>query len=84
MSGAGLVFVIVAIAAVVAVVAWMLLVRKHPEDASRHSDEHPATTTARFHDGVDRPAGPGAEADGVAGPGEPTPGPGAEQRGGEV
>ncbi len=78
MSAAAIIVVVVAIAAVVAAVVWMLGTRKHPEDAASHHDELEDSNTARYHTGTERPAGPGAEADGVAGPGEPTPGPGAE------
>lgn len=72
------VLIVLAIVAAVAVVAWFFANRKHPERASGHR-EPPRTGSAQYHGDVDdRPAGPGAEADGVAGPGEPAPGPGAE------
>ncbi len=72
------VVIVLAIVAAVAVVAWFFANRKHPERASDHPGP-PRTGSAQFHGDVDdRPAGPGAEADGGAGPGEPTPGPGAE------
>jgi len=75
MSAGGLAVIILSIAAVLVVVAWFLLQRKHPENAASHP-EPPRTGSALHHGDVhDRPAGPGAEADGVAGPGEPIPGP---------
>jgi len=77
-SAAGLVFTIVGVVAVIAVVGWFVLHRKDPEDAASHP-EPDRTGSALYHGDVDdRPAGPGAEADGVAGPGEPVPGPSAE------
>lgn len=69
------VLIVLALVAVVVVVAWFFLVRKHPETASGHLGP-PRSGSALYHgDPDDRPAGPGAEADGVAGPGEPSPGP---------
>jgi len=73
--------IVVAIVLVVAVVAWFLGARKHPESAAGHP-EPPRTGSAQFFgDYHDRPAGPGAEADGVAAPGQPAPGPSAEAGG---
>lgn len=70
--------IVLAVVLAVAVVVWFFANRKHPEDASGHRQQ-PRTGSAQYHGDVDdRPAGPGAEADGVAGPGQPTPGPGAE------
>jgi hypothetical protein len=78
MTAGGLVVVIVGVAAVIAVIGWFLLGRKDPEDAATHAEPDRAGS-AQYHGDVDdRPAGPGAEADGVAGPGEPVPGPSAE------
>jgi hypothetical protein len=72
------VIIIAAIVLTVAVVAWFLLARKHPESAAGHP-EPPRTGSAQFFgDPDDRPGGPGAESDGVAAPGEPAPGPSAE------
>jgi hypothetical protein len=75
----GSVIVVVAgIIAVVAVIAWFLFRRNDPEDAASHGTPD-RTGSALYHGDVnDRPGGPGAEADGVAGPGEPVPGPSAE------
>jgi hypothetical protein len=77
-SAPGLVLTVTGVVAVVAVVSWFLLHRNDPEDAASHPE--PARTgSALYHGDVnDRPGGPGAEADGVAGPGEPVPGPSAE------
>jgi hypothetical protein len=75
MSTGSLIVVVLAIAATAVVVLWFLLGRQHPETAAAHR-EPPRTGSALHHGDVDdRPAGPGAEADGVGGPGEPIPGP---------
>jgi hypothetical protein len=72
------VVIVVGIIAIALVVGWFLLRRNEPEDAASH-EEPDRTGSALYHGDVnDRPAGPGAEADGVAGPGEPVPGPSAE------
>ncbi len=72
------VFIIAAIVLTVAVVAWFLLNRQHPETAAGHP-EPPRTGSAQFFgDTDDRPGGPGSESDGVAGDGQPAPGPSAE------
>jgi len=78
MSAGAVLVVVLGIVAVIVVVAWFVLRRNEPEDAASHA-EPPRTGSALYHGDVDdRPAGPGAEADGVAGPGEPVPGPSAE------
>ena len=78
MTADGLVVVIVGIVVVIVVVGWFLLRRNEPEDAASHP-EPDRTGSALYHGDVhDRPAGPGAEADGVGRPGEPVPGPSAE------
>jgi len=78
MTAGNLVVVIVGVVAVVAVVGWFLFRRNDPEDAAGHPEPE-RTGSALYHGDVDdRPAGPGAEADGVAGAGEPVPGPSAE------
>jgi hypothetical protein len=78
MSAANWVVIIVGIILVAAFVAWLVLRRNDPERAAGH-DRAPRTGSDLFHgDPDDRPAGPGAEADGVAGPGQPAPGPTAE------
>ena len=74
----GIAIAIIAAVAVVALIVWFATARKHPENAANHEqpDRH---GSAAFHGDVnDRPAGPGAEADGVAGRGQPAPGPSAE------
>lgn len=71
------VVIVVGIVLVVAVVAWFVASRRHPEDAAGHSAGPREGSDRFFSDTNDRPAGPGAEADGVAGPGEPMPGPSA-------
>jgi hypothetical protein len=78
MTAGGLVIVIVGIVAVVVVVGWFLVHRNDPEDAATHRQPDRAGSALYHGDVDDRPAGPGAEADGVAGPGEPVPGPSAE------
>ena len=78
MSAGGLIVSLAGVLAVVAVVAWFFFRRNEPEDAAGHIGPS-RTGSAQYHgDTDDRPAGPGAEADGVAGPGEPVPGPSAE------
>jgi hypothetical protein len=78
MSAANWIVIIVGIVLVVAFIAWVMLRRNDPERAAGHPRAD-RTGSAQFHgDPDDRPAGPGAEADGVAGPGEPAPGPSAE------
>jgi hypothetical protein len=72
------VVVVLGTLAVVGVVLWFLLKKKDPESAASHAE--PARTGSALHHGDvhDRPAGPGAEADGVAAPGSPAPGPSAD------
>lgn len=67
------VIIVLAIVAVVGVVAWFALARKHPENAAAH----PGPTGAVRYSGVseESPAGPGAEAEGVADRGVIVPGP---------
>jgi hypothetical protein len=78
MSTAGTVVVIVGILATAGVVAWFLLARKHPENAATHPE--PGTGAAPLHgDLTGRPAGPGAEDEGVVSRGEQVPGPSAEE-----
>lgn len=72
---------IVAILLVIAVVTYFMTSR-HPEETATHEPVE-REGSALFHGDVnDRPGGPGAEADGVAGAGQPVPGPSAEQVGG--
>jgi hypothetical protein len=77
-NAGSVVVVVVGTLAVVAVVAWFLFNKKSPESAASHAE--PSRTGSALHHGDvhDRPAGPGAEADGVAAPGSPAPGPSAE------
>ena len=67
-----------AVAAVAVLVAWFLFARKHPDNAAPHAEQSHAAFARDVDVGGGRPAGPGAEADGVAGPGEPVPGPSPE------
>ena len=78
MSVPSVLLVVVGIVAVAAVVGWFLFRRNDPEDAASHGDTDRSGSALYHGDPDDRPAGPGAEADGVAGPGEPVPGPSAE------
>jgi uncharacterized membrane protein YqiK len=74
----GIAVAVIAVIAVVGLVVWFAAARKHPENAALH-DTGERHGSAEFHGDVnDRPAGPGAEADGVAGDGQPAPGPSAE------
>ena len=70
--------VVLAAVATVAVVVWFVLPTKHPEDAAGHEPTGRSVSGALHGDTNDRPAGPGAEADGVAGRGQPAPGPSAD------
>jgi hypothetical protein len=73
--------VVIGSLAVIAFLLWMLLRRRDPEDSAGHP-QPPRTGSAQFHgDPDDRPAGPGAEDDGVGAPGQPAPGPSAESPG---
>jgi len=65
--------IILAVVAVVAVVAWFALVRRHPENAAAHAG--PSGETRYRGITNDRPAGPGAEAEGVRARGVIVPGP---------
>jgi hypothetical protein len=62
-------------------VLWFWFGRRHPEQAAGHPEPDRTGAARYFGDTDDRPAGPGAEADGVAGPGQPMPGPSAESGG---
>jgi hypothetical protein len=56
--------IILAIAATVAVVAWFLLNRKHPDEAADHGrrgQSGTVTTSEQLYETADRPAGPDAE-----------------------
>jgi hypothetical protein len=69
---------IVAGLVVVAVITYFVMAHHPEEAASHHGPEREGS--ALFYGGThDRPGGPGAEADGVAGDGQPAPGPSAEQ-----
>lgn len=74
---AGAVAAIVAVVVVVATVAWFLLARKHPENATRDATGERGGREF-FGDPNDRPGGPGSEADAVPERGAPAPGPSAE------
>lgn len=62
----------------VAVIVYLVVSRHDPETAASHDDDLVDDSTALFGGPHDRPAGPGAEDDGVAARGAPTPGPSAE------
>lgn len=66
---------IIGIVVAVLVVGFLLWRAPHPEDISGHENETPADTRSeRVYGYAERPAGPDAEAMGVAGPGEPVAG----------
>jgi hypothetical protein len=77
-SAGGVIVVVLGIIAVLAVVGWFLFRRNEPENAASHGSPDRTGSALYYGDVNDRPGGPGAEADGVAGPGEPVPGPSAE------
>jgi hypothetical protein len=70
--------IVVALVLVIATVGYFALARKHPEDAAGHRVEDPSESTNMYGNTDDRPAGPGAEADGVTDGGQIAPGPSAE------
>ncbi len=77
------VVIILTVVVALGVIAWFVANGRHPETAASHvrsqdqaGERHGAA--AFFGDSNDRPAGPGAEDDGVAGRGRPAPGPSAE------
>jgi hypothetical protein len=80
MSAGDLAVIVIAAVSTAALLGWFVMNRKHPEAASGHRDpQREESSTDRHHSDVnDRPAGPGAEADGVAGRGQVAPGPSAE------
>jgi len=73
--------IVLAIVLTVGVVAWFVLNRKNPENAASHSEPDRHGSALLHGDVSERPAGPGAEADGVAGAGSPAPGPSADSAG---
>ena len=62
-------------------IGYFLFARRHPQDASGRPAGDTPTSQQFFGDTNDRPGGPGAEADGVAGRGSVAPGPSAEAGG---
>lgn len=77
----GIVIAVIAVIVTLALVVWFVAQRKHPEAAASHSDRPADLSTSLFGATNDRPAGPGAEDDGVPERGEPAPGPSAESLG---
>jgi hypothetical protein len=73
-----IIVVVLGIVAVAALIGWFLFRRNEPEDAASHGTPDRIGSDLYYGDVNDRPGSPGAEADGVAGPGEPVPGPSAE------
>ena len=53
--------VVFIVVAAVAVLAWLALRAKHPEQAADHADERFDSRSDRFYHSSDRPAGPDAE-----------------------
>ncbi|MCB1001817.1 MAG: hypothetical protein KDB40_21175 [Acidimicrobiales bacterium] len=83
MSTTDAVVVVLAVVATLGLLAVFVVWRRHPEAASGHAAtsggwDDRGESFGLHGDVSDRPAGPGAEADGVAGRGQPTPGPSAE------
>ena len=78
MSVGSTIVVVLGIVAVAALIGWFLFRRNEPEDAASHGTPDRIGSDLYCGDVNDRPGSPGAEADGVAGPGEPVPGPSAE------
>src|SRR5262245_8355318 len=65
MSAEGLIFVVAAVVVTVALVAWFVMVRRRPESGAPDPPDPGLHGTERFHSDLGRPAGPGAEDDGV-------------------
>lgn len=53
--------VVFIVVAAVALLAWLGLRAKHPEQAADHADERLDSRSDRFYRTADRPAGPDAE-----------------------
>ena len=62
-------------------VAWFVVTRQHPEEASGHGEPDRTGSAAMHGDVDDRPAGPGAEGQFVAEDGQISPGPTARDAG---
>jgi hypothetical protein len=75
-DGMALVVIVLSTIAVVVTVCAFVMAR-HPEKVDDDSSTEGGGRDF-FGDVTDRPAGPGAESDGVARPGEPAPGPSAD------
>jgi len=73
-------WIVIAIACVLVIAAVLafFVSRNRPENASSHDEPDRAGSSLMYGDVNDRPGGPGAEDDGVAGRGQPAPGPSAE------
>ena len=74
-TGMTVAVIIVAIVLAVAVCAWFFVGRSSEEAAEHGRTEQRSASQMTFGDVNDRPGGPGAEADGVVGPGQIAPGP---------
>ena len=61
MDTPSIIVVVAALLVTAGCVAWFLLARKHPENASTHDDASPISTSDQLYAGSDRPAGPDAE-----------------------
>ena len=70
--------IIASIVVVVAVLAWFVLARNHPENAASHGRREVSPSEQMFGAVHDRPGSPGAEDDAVPSPGEVAPGRGAD------
>jgi hypothetical protein len=53
--------IVVGILLTVAVIAWFIVPRQHPDEAASHDDPATRSTSDQLYRGVDRPAGPDAE-----------------------
>ncbi len=73
----GVTVAVIAIVLTLAVLVYFVVNRQHPEAAAGNDASDPSSSTMRFGNADDRPGDPGAEADGVAGRGQPAPGPSA-------
>jgi len=70
-----IVFILVTVAVILGL-AFVLWRQGHPEDTASHQEDVTTDSSSdRFYRGVDRPAGPDAEATGVMDAGQPAPDP---------
>jgi hypothetical protein len=70
--------IVFGVAVTAAVVIWFVANRRHPENAAGHRRVDREAYRFSRREADQHPGAPGAEAEGVAGPGQPVPGPSSE------